>query len=80
MNDKKTQTSESVPTLNVKNFVGDIKSEFKKISWTSKDELKVYTKVVVGGTFIFGMMVYAMDLIIQTALKTLNFVLTFITG
>lgn len=80
MSDKKTQSTDSVPTFEVKNIVGEIKSEFNKVSWTSKDELKVYTKVVVAGTFVFGMMVYAMDIAIQATLKTLNFVLTFITG
>lgn len=81
MNDKKVQQqSESLNRDGVVNFVGEIKSEFKKVSWTSKEELRTYTKIVVGATFLFGLGVYFMDLIIQSALSALNIALRFITG
>lgn len=54
-----------------KNFLGDVKSEFGKISWTSADELRTYTKIVVGATFSFGMGIYLMDVVIQTLLSGL---------
>ena len=54
------------------NFLGDLKDEFSKISWTSSEELVTYTKIVVIGTFIFGMGIYLMDLIIQGVLGGLN--------
>ena len=62
------------------NFVGDIKSEFKKVTWTSPEELKVYTNVVVTGTFLFGLSVYFMDLFFQNCLAGLNAILRFIMG
>lgn len=52
-----------------KNFFGDLKDEFRKISWTNPEELKTYTKIVVIGTFFFGMGIYLMDLMIQSVLN-----------
>jgi preprotein translocase subunit SecE len=49
-------------------FVGNIKEEFGKINWTSPDELRLYTKLVVGATFVFGLGIYLIDLAIQSAL------------
>ncbi len=81
MDDKKTQVQkESVSVNSMFNFVGDIKSEFKKISWTSKEELKVYTKVVVAFTFVFGMAVLFADVMIQKCLAGLNIAIRLITG
>lgn len=83
MQDKKVvtkQTTDTVPRQSAINFVGDIKSEFSKVSWTSQEELKVYTKVVITATFLFGMAVYFMDILIQTTLGGLNMALRMITG
>lgn len=54
------------------NFLGDIKDEFSKISWTNPEELIAYTKIVVIGTFLFGMGIYFMDLIIQGVMSGLS--------
>lgn len=61
-----------------RNFLGDIKDEFKKISWTSPEELRTYTKIVVAGTIIFGMGIYLMDLTIQGVLSGLNYLMSFL--
>lgn len=53
-------------------FFGDTKQEFKNVAWTPKDELLTYTKVVVCATFLFGMFIYVVDLVIQGALQGLN--------
>lgn len=58
--------------LQVADFVGEIKAELKRINWTSPDELKTYTKIVVGATFFCGMGIYFMDLIIQASLWILE--------
>lgn len=58
--------------LQVADFVGEIKAELKRISWTNPEELKTYTKIVVGATFFCGMGVYFMDLIIQASLWVLE--------
>jgi preprotein translocase subunit SecE len=61
-------------------FIGDIKDEFSKITWTSPDELRTYTKIVVGATFLLGMGIYGVDFCIQLALNTLSYIFHFIFG
>lgn len=61
-------------------FIGDVKAELTKISWTSPDELKAYTKIVVGATFLFGMGIYILDLIIQVSLGILESGLRLLSG
>jgi preprotein translocase subunit SecE len=61
-------------------FIGEIKDEFKKISWTSPEELKVYTQIVVGATFFFGMGIYILDLFIQSVLNGLAVAIRLIGG
>lgn len=74
-------TSEQSFSLNkVKDFAADIKSEINKITWTSREELLVYTKIVVGATFVFGMSIYLLDLVIQGTLGGLNLLLSFLSG
>lgn len=63
-----------------KDVLGNIKDEFRKISWTDPEELKAYTKIVVAATFLFGMGIYFMDLIIQVVLNSLNFLIRLIGG
>ena len=78
---KQTSATSAHPTVNGKkifDIVGDIKTEFKKITWTSREELRAYTKIVVGATFAFGMSIYAVDLIIQTILASLNWIAQYI--
>lgn len=80
MDDKKKQKADEVIGSKTVNFISDIKAEFKKISWTDKEELRAYTKIVVGATFTFGMLVFATDLFIQKALDGLNGIFKFIIG
>ena len=75
-------TTREVPTskTNARDFMGNIRSEFHKISWTSPEELRSYTKIVVGATLFLGMGVYFMDIMIQVALGSLEAVIRLITG
>lgn len=63
----------SEPGTQAKDFITDIKAEFGKISWTDPEELRVYTKMVVGATFIIGMGIYVVDLLIQGVLNSLSY-------
>ena len=61
-NDKMQATKKAAPTATksydprkVGNFFGDVKAELRRITWTSKEELQVYTKIVVGATFALGL-------------------------
>ena len=61
-------------------FFGSIKQELKHVSWTSKEDLKAFTKVVLGSTVFFGMLIYFEDLLIQFVLFLINGIVKLITG
>ena len=76
---KKTELGQGpslVPSKDVFwNFLAGVKEEFRKISWTNREELKVYTKVVILTTFVFGMLVFCTDFFIQNCLDGLDYVI-----
>jgi preprotein translocase subunit SecE len=61
-------------------FVGDVKQELRRVEWTSKEELKSYTKIVLLSTFVLGMFIYFADLMIQGFLGGFNLFFKFFTG
>lgn len=77
-----SKEARDVPVTEVKSkdFLGDVKAELKKISWTTPEELRTYTKIVIGATFLFGMGVYFTDLIIQFVLNVLESTIRLIGG
>lgn len=80
---KKSRLFASGKKISVKKvqiFIADVKSEVKKITWTTPDELIFYTKLVVGATFLFGMSIYGLDLLIQGVLGSLSYFLQLISG
>lgn len=77
---QQTTGERALSSKRVQDFVLDVKSEIHKITWTNRDELIFYTKLVVGTTFVFGMAIYALDLAIQATLGGLNFLLHLISG
>lgn len=79
-NSSGTNSSPSFSLATVNGFAQDVKDEVKKITWTSKDELFFYTKLVVGATLVVGMSIYLLDLVIQTSFVTLNLLLRLITN
>lgn len=82
---KNQQTSQGTTDANVssrkaRDLIEDIKKEFRQITWTSREELKTYTQIVVGATFALGMGIYFIDLFIQGVLSLLTWLTRFITG
>ncbi len=65
INEKKSSTS-------IISFVEGIKTEFKRVSWTGRDELLSYTKMVVLATFISGFAIFGVDLALQKLLSLLG--------
>ena len=61
-------------------FIQDLKEELKKVSWTTQEELKFSTKMVVGATFFLGMGIYFVDLVIKGCLDLVTLVVHFIFG
>lgn len=41
----------------------------KKVSWTSKEELKTCGKIVIGSIFVLGLGIYLIDLFIRLVLS-----------
>ena len=83
--DGATRNSSSVPekaigTERVGNLIGDMKSELGKVTWTSRDEMQLYIKVVVAATLVFGLGIYFADLIIQGVLLGLGAIVRLIGG
>jgi preprotein translocase subunit SecE len=54
------------------NFFFDIKEELKKVSWTTRQDLVLCTKIVIGATFGFGLGIYLVDLLIKGFFDILN--------
>ncbi len=55
-------------------YLQEIKNELRQVTWTPKDELVMFAKIVVGATFAFGLGIYGVDLLIKgclTGFKTL---------
>ncbi len=60
--------------------IREFKEELKKVSWTTKDELKLFTKIVVTATFVLGMGIYVVDLLIKGCLQLIGNVVHLIFG
>ena len=61
-------------------YIRELKEELKKVTWTTKDELIFCTKIVVGSTFILGIGIYFIDLIIKGALNGFGSLVRLIFG
>lgn len=76
----KVSSETAAKKFKLRDFIEEIKLELRNINWTSKEELKVYTQIVVMATFVFGMGVYVVDLLIQSALNLLTGLTRLIAG
>lgn len=63
-----------------KNYFREVQQELKKISWTTKDELIVSTKIVIGSTLVFAFGTYFADLIIRSTLNLIGLLARLIGG
>ncbi len=61
-------------------FLQELKEELKKVSWTTKAELQLSTKVVICAVFILGLGIYLVDLIVKSGLDLIAQVVRFIFG
>ncbi|WP_220716070.1 preprotein translocase subunit SecE [Candidatus Rhabdochlamydia porcellionis] len=55
-------------------YIQGIKEELKKVSWTTKEELILSTKVVIAVTFICGVGIYFVDLLVKGSLDFISYV------
>lgn len=61
-------------------FLQDLKDEMRKVSWTTREELMTATKAVVATTFILGIGIYLVDLLIRGGLDAIAIVVRYIFG
>lgn len=77
---QKAAAESAVSKVRVRDFVEEVKAEVHRITWTSREELQVYTKIVVATTLVFGLGIYCVDLIIQGTLSGLGFFVHLLGG
>ena len=61
-------------------YLREVQLELQKVSWTTKEELRKSTKVVLVSTFIFGLGIYFADLVIRGALDFIGYLVRLIGG
>ena len=61
-------------------YLQELKNELRQVTWTSKDELVMFTKIVVGATFAFGLGIYGVDLLIKGCLVGFKTLINLIFG
>ena len=61
-------------------YFREIQQELKKVTWTTKEELIVLTKIVVSTTFLFGVGIYLADLLIRGSLGFIQVIARFVAG
>jgi preprotein translocase subunit SecE len=61
-------------------YIQDLKEELRKVSWTSQEELRFSTKMVVLATFAFGLGIYLVDFLIKGGLDLIKTIVRFIFG
>ncbi len=61
-------------------YLRELKEELRKVTWTSKEELIVFTKIVVGATFALGLGIYGVDLLIKGGLNGFGTLVRLIFG
>lgn len=71
---------EPVERISRMSYVRELKAELKKVTWTTKEELTLCTKVVIGATFVFGMGIYLSDLLIKGFLDGFSAIIHLVFG
>jgi preprotein translocase subunit SecE len=66
--------------LKGRSYISELKSELRKVSWPSREELVVCTKVILSAMFIFGFGIYFVDLIIRSSLNIVQYAVQGIIG
>lgn len=63
-----------------RSYVRELKEELRKVTWTSREELFLCTKIVIGSTFILGLGIYFSDLCIKGVLNAVAYIAHWIFG
>lgn len=72
---------ESLPAKEKKiSFFRQMQKELKLVSWTSKEELLLSTKIVLVSIFVFSLAIYAVDVLIHMSFSSISNLARLITG
>ncbi len=52
-------------------FLGDVRSEMKKVTWPARDELRRATGVIIVFVLLIGFVIWLMDVVLQGLLVKL---------
>lgn len=76
------QAKESVRKRKVSLFgyIQELKDELKKVNWTTQEELRFATKMVVLSTVFFGLGIYLVDFFVKGSLDAVKNILHRIFG
>lgn len=61
-------------------YFREVQNELRKVTWTSREELIFCTKVVILGTFFFGLSIYVVDLGIRGSFELAGTLVRMIFG
>jgi preprotein translocase SecE subunit len=72
---------ESLPAKEKKiSYFRQVQKELRQVTWTSKEELFLSTKIVLVSVFIFGFSIYLADLLIHMFFSSISHLARLITG
>ena len=55
----------------VRNFIGEVLAEMKKVSWTTRQELRDSTLIVIFSSLLLGVFVAVIDLVLSKGVSLL---------
>lgn len=61
-------------------YFREVQNELKKVTWTSRKELLICTKVVIIATFLFGFAIYLVDLGVRGLFDAIGTLLRLVVG
>jgi len=61
-------------------YFREVQNELKKVTWTSREELIFCTKAVIIATFLFGLAIYLVDLVIRGGIDSFAKIFQMIFG
>ncbi|MBI5345902.1 MAG: preprotein translocase subunit SecE [Chlamydiae bacterium] len=71
----------AIPTKEKKlNFLRQLQQELYKVNWTTKEELLVCTKIVLGATFTLAIGIYIAEIVIRAVLGSIGYIVRLIGG
>lgn len=71
MAEEESAVSETASRFNPKRFLGEVKSEMKKVSWPDKKELISYTGIVFISVVFVCLLIWAYDTVFTKVLEVI---------